>query len=168
MSLKEMFKPTHLNKLLIILATMVVLVFVFSAGVLVGHEKGRFSRNWGENYYRNIIGPGGRGRGMMDFGRPEFNAHSGFGQIIKIEGNSLVVKGPDNVEKTIVINDQTAIQKFNQSLKIADLRVDDYIVVIGRPNNQGQVEARLIRVMPAPMFNNANNENATDTNADLK
>ena len=86
MSLKEMFKPTHLNKLLIILATMVVLVFVFSAGVLVGHEKGRFSRNWGENYYRNIIGPGGRGRGMMDFGRPEFNAHSGFGQIIKIEG----------------------------------------------------------------------------------
>lgn len=157
-----MLKPTRLNKLVIILAAAVVLVFVFSAGVLVGHEKGRFSRNWGENYYRNIMGPGGRARGMMDFGRPEFNAHSGFGQIIKIEGNNIIVKGPDNVEKTIALDDQTAIQKFNQSLKITDLKVDDYIVVIGRPNNQGQVEARLIRVMSAPPLNNVNN------NADLK
>lgn len=158
MSLKEMFKPTHLNKLLIILAAAVVLIFVFTAGVLVGHEKGRFSRAWGENYYRNIMGPGGSGRGMMDFGRPEFNPHSGFGQIIKIEGNNIIVKGPDNVEKIIVVDDRTAIQKFNQSLKITDLKVDDYIVVIGRPNSQGQVEAKLIRVMPAPMLNNSNND----------
>lgn len=162
-----MFKPTHLNKLLIILAAAVVLVFVFTAGVFVGHEKGRFSKNWGENYYRNIMGPDGRGRGLMDFGRPEFNAHSGFGQIIKIEGNTIVVKGPDNVEKIIAVDGKTAIQKFNQSLKIADLRVDEFIVVIGRPNNQGQVKARLIRVMPAPPLNQDNNA-ATSTNAGLR
>ena len=169
MSFKEMFKPTHLNKLLIILAATVVLVFIFTAGVLVGHEKARFSGAWGENYYRNIMGPGGRERGMMDFGRPEFNARSGFGQIIKIEGNNIIVKGPDNVEKIIVANNQTAIQKFNQSLKVSDLRVDEYIVVIGRPNSQGQVEAKLIRVMPAPpLLNNSNNNTATGANAGLK
>ena len=154
MSLKETLKSSHLNKILIILAMMVVLVFVFSTGVFVGQEKAKFSRAWGENYYGNIMGPNQRGlRGFMDFGRPGFNAHSGLGQIIRIEGNGLIIKGLDNVEKTIAVDDKTAIQKFRQSLKISDLKVDEFVVVIGRPNNQGQIEARLIRVMPAPRFN---------------
>lgn len=163
---KEIFKPSHLNKLLIFLAALVVLMFFFTAGVLVGHEKARFSQRWGENYYRNIMGPGGRG--MMNFGRPEFNAHSGLGQIIKIEGNSLLVKGEDNIEQTIVVNDKTVIRESNRSLKLADLKVSENIVVIGAPNNQGQVEASLIRVMPDPKFNNINNNAATSTNAGLK
>ena len=166
MSLKEIFKPNHLNKLLIVLAATVVLVFVFAAGVLVGHEKARFSQRWGENYYRNIMGPGKRG--MMDFGRPEFNAHSGLGQIVKIEGNSIIVKGEDNIEKAIIINDRTVIRQSNRSLKISDLKVSANIVVIGAPDNQGQVVASLIRVMPAPMFNNTNNNAATGTGAGLK
>ncbi len=166
MSLKEILKPNHLNRLLIVLAAAVVLVFVFAVGILIGHEKTRFSQRWGENYYRNIMGPSGRS--MMNFGRPEFNAHSGFGQIIKIEGQSIVVKGPDNLEKIIAVDDKTAIQKFNQSLKLSDLKVDEYIVVIGRPNNWGQVEAKLIRVMPAPMLNNANDNFATSTNGGLQ
>lgn len=168
--MKETFKPSHLNKLLIILAVAVVLLFVFTLGVLVGHEKARFSYRWGENYYQNIVGPGPGpgGRGMMGFGRPELNAHSGFGQIIKIEGNSLVVRGPDIPEKTIIVNGKTVIREFNQNIKITDLKVDDYVVVIGAPDNQGQVEAKLIRVMPAPMLDRINNNSATGTNPELK
>jgi hypothetical protein len=167
MDLNQIFKPTHLNKLLIALAMIVVIAFVFAAGVLVGHEKARFSERWGENYYRNIMGPGGRG--MMNFGRPEFNAHSGFGQIIKIEGNSLIVKGEDNVEKAIIVNDKTVIREFSQGLKLSDLQVGENIVVIGAPDNQGQVVASLIRVMPTPGFNdNINNQAASSTDAGLK
>lgn len=147
MGFKEIFKPIHFNKLLIVLATIVVLVFVFSLGIFVGHEKGRFSRAWGENYYGNIMGPGRPG--MMDFDRPGFNAHSGLGQIIKIDGNNLVIKDQANVEKTISITDKTAIIRDNQNIKITDLKVDDKIVVIGRPNDQGQIEPTLIRVLPA-------------------
>lgn len=160
MSFKEIFKLSHMNKLLIALASLLVLVFIFTAGVLVGHEKARFRERWGENYYRNIMGPGRRG--AMDFGRPEFNAHGGFGQIIKIDGQTIIVKGPDDVEKTIIVDDKTAIQRFNQSLKIADLKIDERIVVIGRPNDLGQVEAKLIRVMPEPPLSNPKN------NSDLK
>ena len=149
MSLKEIFKPEHFNKVLITLAATVVLVFVFTLGVFVGHEKYRFSRAWGENYYGNIMGR----RGMMNFDRPEFNAHSGLGQIIKIDGNSLTIKDQANIEKTILITDNTAIIRNNQNVKITDLKVDDKIVVIGRPNNQGQIEASLIRIMPAPTPN---------------
>ena len=156
--MKEFFKSNHANKLLIVLAAVVVILFVFVAGIFIGHEKGKFSRDWGENYLRNVMGQ--RGRGTMDFGRPGFSAHSGLGQILKIEGNNLVVKGQDNVEKVIVISDKTIIRKFNQSLKLADLKVDDNIVVIGSPDNQGQIQARLIRVMPVAQ-NNANNATST-------
>lgn len=147
MGFKEIFKSEHYNKLLAVLAASVVLVFVFSLGVFVGHEKGRFSRNWGENYYGNIMGPGGRG--MMDFDRPGFNAHSGLGQIIKIDGNSLIIKDQANIEKTISVTDKTAIIRNNQNIKITNLQVDDKIVVFGQPNDQGQIEPKLIRVLPA-------------------
>lgn len=146
MNFKEIFKAGHLNKLLIILAAIVVLVFVFSLGVFVGHEKARFSQRWGENYYRNIMGPGGPG--MMDFNRPNFNPHGGLGQIIKIDGGNLVIKDQANVEKTILVTDKTVIIKNDQNIKIADLKVDDKIVAIGRPNDQGQIEPKLIRVLP--------------------
>jgi len=146
MNLKEIFKSGHLNKLLIILAAIVVLVFVFSLGVFVGHEKARFSQRWGENYYRNIMGPGGPG--MMDFGRPNFNPHGGLGQIIKIDGSNLIIKDQANVEKIILVTDKTVIIKNDQNIKITDLKVDDKIVAIGRPNDQGQIEPRLIRVLP--------------------
>jgi len=147
--MKEIFKPAHYNKLLIVLATIVVLVFVFTFGVFVGHEKGRFSRDWGEHYYGNIMGPGGRvGFGMMDFDRPAFNAHSGLGQIIKIDDNNLIIKDQSNIEKTILVTDKTAIIRDRQNIGIADLKVDDQIIVIGRPNDQGQIEPTLIRVLP--------------------
>jgi hypothetical protein len=149
MSFKEIFKSEHFNKLLIVLATLVVLVFVFSFGIFVGHEKGRFSRNWENNYCGNIMGPGGRGGfGMMNFDRPGFNAHSGLGQIIKIDGNSMIIKDQANIEKTILVTDKTAIIRDNQNIKITDLKIDDKIVVIGRPNDQGQIEPTLIRVLP--------------------
>jgi len=146
MNFKEIFKLGHLNKLLIILAVIVVFVFVFSLGVFVGHEKGRFSRNWGENYYRNIMGPGGPG--MMDFNRPDFNARGGLGQIIKIDGNSLIIRDLANMEKTILVTDKTVIIKNDQNIKITDLKVDDKIVGIGGPNDRGQIEPKLIRVLP--------------------
>jgi len=146
MSFKDFFKSNHLNKLLIVLATIVVLFFVFSLGVFVGHEKGKFSRNWGENYYNNIMGPGRPG--MMDFNRPDFNAHGGLGQIIKIDGNNLIIKDQASVEKIILVTGKTIITKNNQNIKITDLKVDDKIVVIGGPNDQGQIEPKLIRVLP--------------------
>ena len=146
MNFKEIFKAGHLNKLLIILAAVVVLVFVFSLGVFIGHEKARFSQRWGENYYRNIMGPGGPG--MMDFNRPNFNAHGGLGQIIKIDGSNLIIKDQANVEKTILVTDKTVIIKNDQNIKITDLKVDDKIVAIGGPNDQGQIEPKLIRVLP--------------------
>jgi len=147
---KEIFKPGHFNKLLAVLTAAVVLVFVFTLGVFVGHEKARFSRDWGENYYRNIVGPGPGGPAglMMGLGRPGFSAHNGLGQIIKIDGDSLLIRDQSNLEKTILITNQTAIVEDHQNIMAGDLKVDDKIIIIGRPNDRGQIEPKLIRVLP--------------------
>ncbi len=62
----------------------------------------------------------------------------------------MVVKGRDNVEKIILIKDDTIIERFKETIKLTDLKVDDYIITIGDPNDAGQIEAKFIRFLPPP------------------
>lgn len=131
---------------------VVLLIFglsIFKLGMLVGFKKARFSYKWGENYHRNFAGP--RGGFFSDsFGKDFIEAYGTFGQIIKIDGSILVVKGRDNVEKIVLVKDSTAIRRLRETIKPSDLKVDDYIMVIGEPNDRGQIEAKFIRVIPSP------------------
>ena len=84
---------------------------------------------------------------LKNFPQGEFiNAHGVFGSIIKIDGNTIIAKAKDDVEKTILVSDSTIIQKGRKKVKLPDLKVDEDIVVIGSPNEEGQIEAKLIRV----------------------
>ena len=93
------------------------------------------------------------GIGDQDF----MDANGISGQVIKInitadktQPTTIVVRGLDNVEKIIVVNNKTTIRRLMDDIKIADLKVDEYVVIIGEPNSSGQTEAKLIRVMPQP------------------
>lgn len=130
-----------------VLAALVALI-VFQAGVFVGYRRATFSYRWGENYHRNFGGP--RGGFMMPLRGDDFtNPHGTFGKIIKIDLPTIAVQASDGTEKSIVIDDNTTIRRFQETLTSKDLKVDDPIVVIGEPNDQGQIEAKLIRLMPA-------------------
>ena len=129
------------------LVGLAVLVGTFSLGVFVGYHKARFSYAWGENYHRNFGGP--MGGLFQDFSGKEFiDAHGTFGQIVKVNSSTLVVKGRDSVEKIVVVKDNTSIMRLRDSIKILDLKINDNIVVIGEPNEQGQIEAKFIRFLP--------------------
>lgn len=131
------------------LAVFIVLLLIFKAGMFVGQRKADFSHRFSDSYHRNFAGP--QGGFLKDFGDRDFLEASGiFGQIIKIDGSTLVVKGGQDAEKIILANDGTIIKKFQKTIKLADLKIDDYIVAIGEPNDSGQIEAKLIRVMPPP------------------
>jgi len=79
-------------------------------------------------------------------------AHGAFGSIIDIKESELAIKGKNNVEKIIVISESTDIRRFRDAIKIKDLALDEYVVVIGEPNDQGKIDAKFIRVMPPPNF----------------
>ncbi len=124
---------------------LIVLLFVFQAGMLVGFRRAGFSRGLGDNYYRVF----GRGE-PMPMMRPNgfTEAYGATGKIISVNLPTIVVENRDNVEKTILIKDDTIIREFRNDLKPADLKVNDFITVVGSPNSQSQIEAKLVRVMP--------------------
>jgi len=134
---------------------IVVLVLVFSAGISVGFHKASFGRAWGENYERNfgMMRDGGfnPARGSMMDQNFYPNAHGTIGKIINITSPTIIVADRDNTEKVVLINNDTKIQKMRTNITSADLVVDDFVVVIGSPNDQGQIVAKFIRVMPAGM-----------------
>ncbi len=131
-------------------AGLIVLVFVFGMGVYTGTRRADFSFRWAEAYHSNFGGP--QGGFLGDPAGRGFTPGNGvFGQIIKIEGTSLTIKGKDGVEKVIIADEDVSIKFQNKSEKITDLKIGDNLVVIGQPNATGQIEAQLIRVMPAPL-----------------
>ena len=126
--------------------------------MFVGEKKARFSYRWAESYHKNFGGPRGGFFGnwqRLPLAPGDFTAvHGIFGQIIQVpvadqNGQTiLVIKGGDGVEKVVLVNDNTLIKRIRDTVKPADLKVDDYIVVIGEPNDSGQIEAKFIRLMP--------------------
>jgi len=146
MNFEELTKSPKFSKISFGVAAALILIIVFGAGVFVGQEKARFSFHWGENYYNNFAP---KRPLQMPMDRDLVNGYGSSGQIIKINSNSLVIKDRDGVEKNVLATAQTLIKRGPENLIIADLKVNDEIVVIGSPNSSGQIEAKLIRVLPA-------------------
>ena len=128
-------------------AGIMVLLLTFHAGMIVGYKKAGFSYRWGESYHRNFAGPR-QGFASNFFAKDFIESHGTFGQIIKIDGSTLVVKGREDAEKIIVVSSDTAIRSGGDNASLADMKVNDYIVAIGQPNAQAQIEAKFIRIMP--------------------
>jgi len=128
----------------------------FAGGVAVGLHKAKFSSDWGKNYEKNFMGGrleggGSFGGGMMgmmrDFeGRNFRNAHGLAGTIVSIADNNIIVKDKDNKENTVAVTDKTLIKNGRNDMQLSDLKQDDQIVVMGSPDENGVVNAVLIRV----------------------
>jgi ABC-type branched-subunit amino acid transport system ATPase component len=96
---------------------------------------------------------------MMDVNSRDFISGSGVvGSIIKIDPSvnseqaTLTIQDErDNTEKTVLIAKDTIIRQFQNAIELADLKVTDHVVVVGSPNSSGQIEAKLVRVVPETM-----------------
>ena len=151
LDLKELFQSKKFKAVLYVLGVAVIVLLIFQAGMFVGYRKAGFAYRFGDNYYRTF---GGR----MDIRTPflgmqggEFpSAHGAIGKIIKISLPILVIEDQDNVEKVVLIKDNTLVRRFRDKIESADLKVDDFVVVIGSPNDKSEIEARLVRILPSP------------------
>lgn len=152
MEFNKFLQSKLLKRIIIVLAAIIIILLSFGVGMLVGYNKARFSYAWGENYDRNFGGPP---RGIFGFlpGGGEFmNAHGTFGSVLEVNlgSSTLLVEGQDNIEKTVLISSSTKIMENRGFVKLSDIKINDPVVVIGSPNNQGQIEAQLIRALPEP------------------
>ena len=148
--LKRFLESKILVGILYGIGIIIVLTMVFSAGVSVGFHRASFGKAWGENYERNFGMMRGEGMNRFDNVEQGFpNDHGAIGKIVKITLPTIIVTDKDNTEKVILISSDTKVEKMREEIKSSDLKIDDFIVVIGSPNTQGQIDAKFIRVMPA-------------------
>lgn len=131
-----------------ILVELIIVISVFSLGINVGRHEERFAKQWVQNYPRNFGGPK---IFTVQVGTPEpfMQPHGLFGTVLSkaTDNKSLVLKGQDNVEKTVLMEPDTTIQKGITTIKTSDLKAKDSVVIIGEPTEKGEIEARLIRVL---------------------
>ncbi len=149
---KQSDKKTNrdiLKWVVISLAGFAVVVLIFGAGMFVGGMKAKFSYRWAESYHRNFGGPQGgffgNWRKMPPLPGEFIEGHGAFGEIIELKDNGFVIKDRGEIEKVIVTTKDTIIKKGMKTVE-GDLKVGEYVVIIGSPNEEGQIEAKLIRV----------------------
>lgn len=122
----------HIKKeFAIAISLAVIFAFLtFQLGILVGLSKARFVSRFGDNYMRHV--PGG---------------HGIVGKVISANGTDYIITDKNNVEKIITVSSTTIITKQRQK---ATVTVNDFVAVIGEPDEQGKVVAKFIRIMPPP------------------
>ncbi len=130
------------------IAAMALVIFL--GGMAVGTRRAFFACKWGENYGRAFGEYAGPLRGGMMLGVPGGRMggfHGVLGSIISASDDGIVVKGADNVERSVVIDAQTDIRRGLDSIAKGDLKVGDYVMTFGEPDNDGRITARLIRML---------------------
>jgi len=132
--------------ILIGIVCIILAVFIFEVGVVVGFHKAEFAEHWQENYDRNF-GPSMM-YGMPGSGMP--NPHGATGKIISITPPTFIIAGGNEPEKIVRVSDDTIIRNGNQTVGTSTLAAGEYVVILGVPNDEGEIEAGLIRVLPAP------------------
>lgn len=148
MDTEKILKSTALKKVLIGFSLVVLLFVALRVGVAIGYHKARFAGNFNHNFERNFMGQ--RGGMKMIFSDRAPGGHGAVGKVVSINLPEIVVAGPDNFEKTVVFGTTTLFRKFQEEITSSEIKEGDFVVVLGNPNEDGKVEASLLRIMPEP------------------
>lgn len=146
-------RPRFRTLSIVAIITGVVLVAVasFAFGFSAGLHKARYSYRFGENYERNFMKAErqemkDRVMQKMD-GKLFRSGHGVAGEILSIAGESIIVSGPEDQENNVVLSDTTVIMKGGEKASLTDLQLGARIVVLGKPSEDGSIQADLIRFL---------------------
>lgn len=147
--------PKH-SRFVIGVAFLLIAALIFQAGIVVGYHKATFGDRMGKAYYRafdkDFSHMKGKGEKKMRQGAMD-RIPAGFGaagKIVQVNLPTIVMVGPDNIERYVEITNDTLIKQFNDNVASTSLKIDQHAVVIGEPNTDGVIVAKLIRLLPAP------------------
>lgn len=148
-SLEELLKSSRFQSVTIIIGFALVFLLLFQAGMYVGYRKAAFSYNMGDNYYRAF-----RGHGPTPFHMPirgDFVGSDGtVGKVVSVHLPMIVLTSRDNTERAAIVDDKTIVLQGSETTTPGTIQPDDFIVILGSPNEDSQVQAKLIRIVPPP------------------
>ena len=150
--MKEKIKGLYAHKgmriSLYVIGGLFVLSAILQLGIFIGYHKATFARDWSDSYGRNFgMERPDSFRGMMRGGLPM--PHGSVGKILTVTLPTFVIEDKDGTEKTIIVSDTTILREGPNTASSSTLHADDFVVILGEPNTEGQIEAKLIRIMPS-------------------
>ena len=124
---------------------------IFWAGMAVGYRKAMFSFHWHSNYAQQFAADRSP-LGLPNDGDADNmpNPHGAFGVIVSVQLPAIIIKGPAEAEKTVVVTDKTVVRSFHDQVASSTLAAGQGVVVIGDPDDQGRIVASFIRILPPP------------------
>lgn len=144
--MQNFIQSKFLHGLLIGIATLVVLLAVFILGTAVGARKASHFSRWCEQNER-MFAPSGP---IGNMGTPSFpnDMHGVFGNVLSASGTTMTVEGQDGVEHAVTVSGSTIVRRGQATATSTDIHSNDHVGVFGDPNDQGGIEAKLIRIFP--------------------
>lgn len=148
--MSDFLKTPKTKTLLWILCGILVALITFGLGVAVGYRRAIFASDFGANYYHSMYGnPFGPPMiGVMNNG-PQ-TIHGVVGEVIDVGSTTMAVQDPSGDEESVFVASDTPIREMNNEITLIEIDVGDHVTVIGEPDQNGQVEARFIRVFQSP------------------
>lgn len=147
MDAEKILQSDNLKKALIALGVLLLILVIFQAGVYVGARNAGFSERTGDNYYR-AVEPGGVPPGP--FGMMLSGGNGAAGQVISAAPPTFVVEDKDGTEKVISVGTETGVRLFKDATSSGAIEKGDYVIVIGKPDQNGEIQAEFVRVLPPP------------------
>lgn len=156
MTAKNIVESKYFVTAAFVCGALLIALVSFGAGVKVGLGKAFFSMHFGQNYERNFLGadrdggrdgrPGGMMGKMMD--RGVRSGHGVAGEILSVNGETVIIKDRDNQEVTVRLSEITIVNRGPETVASTTLVTGERIVVVGKPGDDGVIGAQLIRVFP--------------------
>lgn len=150
--LKQITESKKIKILIVSIILSAILFGAFQAGVFIGFHKASFLFKSGDNFYKSFGERNDKVVDSMSIGgrmfKDEFSGgHGAVGKIIKVNLPNIILIGPDNIEKIIVVSENTSIRYGRQTSSINSLNTDQNISVLGTPDNEGRIIAKYIRIV---------------------
>lgn len=159
----ESKKTAHLMTVILVIACTII---VFHVGEEFGYKKYEIMNRMSGGYYKTF-GPGDNRR-MGPLGYlfdDQTNTHGVSGKVINVTADKILVEDDEGIEKNVLVDNKTIIKKQRLSIKESEIKIDDFIIVIGSPTSDGQIDAKIIRILPAPITETQENEISSSTTA---
>lgn len=141
--MKRFFGMPSSKDVLWTLSVILFMLIIFGLGVMVGYRRAVFSYEFGMNHDRYAEFGSHPFMGMWPL---EPGAHGIVGKIKDVADRSITIKDSNGHIFSILVSSSTVIRSNQSMIKIENIGIGDMVTIIGEPLDNGQVEARFIRV----------------------
>jgi hypothetical protein len=148
MNTTDPFKSRKFKAVIFGLCALLFAAIIFQAGIAVGYHRAAFSYNWNNAYFQGTRDPHSPFAAFMMRDADDPNPHGTIGQVVSVRLPEVMIKGRDTPEQIVVIGPTTAIRRFHEIGTTTDLSTGQQVIVIGSPDDKGQIQASFIRIMP--------------------